>query len=670
MIRRKPAPEVKQEEIDSSSSTPVYGRTFRALEVDHAGSPLGGSPASSPETQPAMVFSGSVSDLESSPKLKAKSLSRPQEASTALHGLGLSGADTSVVPSIDVRSSTPVHDAPAADILVKTAPMSSRLSSGVHSAADLSLSVDRPWSLISAGEADTPLLKLRKLEINTAASDVSHGEDGNADTGLFFRPLPHTGESKKGSPVETEEPRSNSEDTARSDTKIASPARPSTDTVSALPSTAHRRSPQAKRISTASRTSAISVLSSTGSALEAEVGQARRADIVALGKGRVKDWVADRPPPTAEAPMLSRSGTLRKLQLEVDEREARKQKEMHADLSRRLMQLSDALSQPQSTTSHEGSPQELSRQASSTAAAPRFARLSAFHDRKPVEAVPSAAVLEEAIRLGRAPSKRVRRDVSEVRSAGEAVMVTPVARQPMQRSASASATVQKADLVNPTLVPTLTSAPMATFATSYEAARAKQQYVLNREAREAEKELKQQLKLQAKYAKKKQADPLLAARLALAGLQTPPPEPCEVAKLQLPKPVRTGSVLSFHTAIDLPSPLPPTEIRPDTSGSLDSTLASDFAFPVPPQRMSREVSDDGTLLSCATLQAGEEQGLWRERRHYLTTPRTPQRDSSLRHAPESELRRAKSVGSSRDVRRIAKEMRKRDAELQKLPIAT
>jgi len=44
------------------------------------------------------------------------------------------------------------------------------------------------------------------------------------------------------------------------------------------------------------------------------------------------------------------------------------------------------------------------------------------------------------------------------------------------------------------------------------------------------------------------------------------------------------------------------EVRPDTSYSIASSLAVDFEFPVPPQRMKEQLSDDGTLLSRAGLQ--------------------------------------------------------------------
>ncbi len=105
-----------------------------------------------------------------------------------------------------------------------------------------------------------------------------------------------------------------------------------------------------------------------------------------------------------------------------------------------------------------------------------------------------------------------------------------------------------------------------------------------RGAREApcHKEAKRQAQLQEKYAKKKQSDPLLAARLALAGLQPPEAVPklkpeyasrqvstdlvpvsrpsMSGAGLTVPgmtspsgrKGSFTGSINSFHTALDVP----------------------------------------------------------------------------------------------------------------------
>lgn len=966
-IRRKPAPEVKQEEIDSSSSTPVYSRTFRALEVDHdAGSPLGGSLASSPVTQPAVLV-GSISDAETSPKLLAR---RPvpasvndadqqfkvqqQDEAKAVQGLGLigasptpaDGADTSV-PSIDIHPSTPVTAADSAGATAeqpqqKLTPGASpsmsgkRLSSGMHSIADTSLSVDRPWSLISAGDADTPLLKLRKLVVNTNASDDDSRDGDDANDRLFFRPLnganrtgdelnsvdvkdlsltenliDTTDKAEQAAESDSEQLRSSSQATTRSDTKheIASihssgsstiraargvaaqssisglsvasgalsdasqaptirmrnmPASLSqafeplsiapvevvdrdTDSVGPLPakspaasqhsfrSRQHRRDgstgssfsqttiQHARRASTASRMTTRSsghwsesrLSEDALSALEAEVGQARRAEVVALGKGRVKEWVgsggADRSLPMAEAPTLSRSNTLRKKsqtnvaetgtgEAQVDAREARRQKALYEDLSRRLQQLSDA--QGGSAVASEeirDMPDEQSQAASPSkqqspptiepqSAAPRFARLSAFHDRKalgeadqpqalsaaPVAVTPTQMV-EEAIRLGRAPSKRVRRNVSETKSAGEAVMVMRESANTLPRSSvhpgltaarnrrrSASLSSRKAsssmDALNPTLVPALPTAPLLhvqdvlmpaegarksqdvapvaevseaqegskqhskqrSFATSEEAAQAKRQELLEREKRLAEKEARRQLQLQEKYAKKKQSDPLLAARLALAGLQTPyeavpklkDKQPIDSAAavprsslyggagLQVPeitgrrasasaspsllsvapsalgrKNSNAGSVTSFHTAMDVPLddnkvasasaspkmvPAEPTadssfvsknssEVRPDTSYSIASSLAVDFEFPVPPQRMKEQLSEDGTILSRAGLQESPQQQQWRERRHYLPAaskgPLTPPRDSSLRHRSDSGSRRNTHVST-------------------------
>ncbi|SPC66751.1 uncharacterized protein UHOD_02250 [Ustilago sp. UG-2017b] len=918
-IRRKPAPEVKQEEIDSSSSTPVYGRTFRALEVDHdAGSPLGGRLASSPATQPA-VLADSISDVETSPNLVARRTvpalsnvahqqTKPeQREERAVQGLGLLGASTAPadaadtsVPSINILPSTPTTaaDKPNSSINAahhNLAPSASpslkgkRLSSGVHSIADTSLSVERPWSLISAGEADTPLLKLRKLVVNTDASDDDSRDGDDATERLFFRPINSAGrplDDEDGAPIErmtdssdkseaaaksdSEQLRSTSQATTRSDTKheFASiyssglstiraargvAAQPSisglsaasgalsdasqaftirmrnvpaslvaerdADSVGLLPAKSPAASQhsfrtrqhrwdgstgpnfsqttvqQAKRASTASRMTARSsdlwsesrLSEDALSALGAEVGQARRAEVVALGKGRVKDWVgnggADRSLPMAEAPTLSRSNTLRKKSqanvaaadfnnVRVDEREAQRQKALNEDLSRRLQLLSDAqVGSAAAEREIRDIPDEESLAASPSnhqgcsAPVPRFVRLSAFHDRKLLgdvdqttsqNAAPvtvTSQLAEEAIRLGRAPSNRVRRNVSETKSAGEAVMVMRDAANMLPRSSANSSVVaarrrrrstslssRKAwssmDMMNPTLVPALPTAPLLhvqdgqpptdkgadvetahvedgskqhskqrSFATSEEAAQAKRQELLEREKRLAEKEARRQLQLQEKYAKKKQSDPLLAARLALAGLQTPMEAVpklqgeslaqsaaasrsslCGGSGLQVPeiagrrasatgspallsviaspmgrKNSNAGSVMSFHTAMDVATgdsqvvsasssakvlqtePTAETsltskgsaEVRPDTSYSIASSLAVDFEFPVPPQRMKEQVSEDGTPLSRAGLQESSAQQKWREGRHYLPkspqAPLTPRRDSSLRH---------------------------------------
>ncbi len=608
-VRRKPAPEVKQEEIDSSSSTPVYTRTMQTLDVDpNAHSPLGGSLASSPATQPA-ALAGSISDIETSPRLSAR-IPSPSANETALkqetaqmHGLGLIGASVAPaygagisVPSIDVRPSTPSREASPVvangEAQQKPTPTASspladdrRRSSGVQSVADTSLSVDRPWSLISASEADTPLLKLRKLVVDTKTPDDSRDGD-DANNGLFFRPMTGTTGSKQDElaalnvtqkeiePESDVQMRSISQATTRSDTKhevssmhssdpsLLGPAPslaaqstasqastirmrqppaglshfPETatdsdvDSVGPLPAKSpaasqhsfrvrqHRRDnstgsahsqatiQQAKRASTASR---ITVRSSGHwsesrlsedalSALEAEVGQARRAEVVALGKGRVKDWVggggADRPLPMTEAPTLSRSNTLRKKsqapvaevnEMLVDEKEAERQRALNEHLSRRLLQLSDA--QVESDVeirdiSHEKdrkvevlpAQHQFNAQSSVTS---RFARLSAFNDRKPVDtmtATDPAAIatnagqaVEEAIRLGRAPSKRVRHNVSEATSLGEAVMVTRgspattslLAARRRSTSLSARKTSSTFEQMNPTLVPALPTMP-------------------------------------------------------------------------------------------------------------------------------------------------------------------------------------------------------------------
>ena len=993
MIRRKPPPEIKQEEIDSSSSTPVYSRTFRTLEVDHyTGSPLGGSPASSPEAQFSALAGTSPKSATHVPVSASHDVpykpSRSQ--SSQIEGLGLIGASSAStdmadasVPSIDVRLSTPPRDqSPVVAAAMssndgakqKLAPNASpsvggrRLSSGMQSVADTSLSVDRPWSLISAGEADTPLLKLRKLVVDTNASDDSRDDDDASDR-LFFRPLhgasqqreeatPSTDKMMEAiekaeviSEGEAEQLRSSSQTTTRSDTKheIASvhssgsstlraarsvaaqpsisglsaasgalseasqastvrmrnmpaslsqaveplPAAPievadrEADSIGPLPGKSpaasqhsfrtrqHRRDSstgsaysqstvqQARRASTASRITARSsghwsesrLSEDALSALEAEVGQARRAEVIALGKGRVKDWVADRPLPTTEAPTLSRSNTLRKKAQQsataatidngsetvVNEREAQRQKALNEQLSRKLQQLSDAQLEADAPSasdveirdipdeeSHAPSPRPVVESAETRSAVPRFARLSAFHDRKllgePQGAAtqPSSQMVEEAIRLGRAPSKRVRRSVSEARSAGEAVMAErePVgttaprrvsgsstaaslaAARQRRRSASSKRAASSADVMNPTLVPAVPAAPLLamqdvvassedkepasdkmqedskqhskqrSYATSEEAARAKQRELVEREKRQAEKEAKRQTQLQQKYARKKQSDPLLATRLALAGLQPPveamPKLRAEqvagstpaaaapafrtsmfTAGLQVPEvPERrasagspallsapmarknsiAGSVTSFHTALDVPaepsavvsaaaSPLTSTvepakeagdasftskdsEVRPDTSYSIASSLAVDFEFPVPPQRMKEQLSEDGTLLSRAGLQESPEQQQWRERGHYLPAVasqrmQTPPRDSSLRHRSPSQgtgmvasrtlpqlgavspldsvkqsvaLRRSRSVGyNSRDMRRMTREQMKLDADRHPSP---
>ena len=1043
MVRRKPPPEVRQEEIDSSSSTPVYGKTFRALEVDRdAGSPLAGSLASSPATQPT-VLAGAISDAENGSKLATHSpapetssgapatrsiqVEPTQIESSQLNVLGLigasaapsEGADVSV-PSIDIRPSTPSREISpviaadgAAPIQQKSGLPSSpsmggkRLSSGMHSVADTSLSVDRPWSLISTSEADTPLLKLRKLVVNTTG-DESREEHGANDS-LFFRPVARASEildvaaedepaivaptehavetrkeAKEAMGSDAEQLRSSSQMTTRSDTKheigsvhssgsstlraarsvaaqtsvsglsaasgaLSDASQSSTvrirnvpaslsqqaldsapvatmtngaadrdaDSVGPLPqlsfrSHQHRRNSstvsahsqttiqQGRRASAASRITARSsghwsegrLSEDALSALEAEVGQARRAEVVALGKGRVKDWVggggADRPLPTAEAPMLSRSNTFRHQtqshissikaaesgDARLDEREAQRQRKLNEYLSRKLQQLSDAQDGSDATAvptvvdveirdiPDEESQDEGSRpsmpQTSTAILAPRFARLSAFHDRKlgvdldkPAShtVVPASTstsqLVEEAIRLGRAPSKRVRRNVSEAKSVGEAVLVTPqpantlprrsslAATRPRRRSGSLSSrkVPNSADIINPTFVPALPTTSLLkaqdvtassgtqrdpqlkvaapsksiggegteadsklyskqrTFATSEEAAQAKQLELVEREKRHAEREARRQAQLQQKYAKKKQSDPLLAARLALAGLQPPEAVPklkpeqlvSDVAELMpvakslvvdaglrvpivperrtsstfpslLSVPVPpvgrkdsiAGSVTSFHTAQDVPINEPVTasasqspkaadtaamgrqqsepvadtsstskgsgEVRPDTSYSIASSLAVDFEFPVPPQRMKEQLSDDGTLLSRAGLQGSPYQQQWRGRRDYMSTAssqrmRTPSRNSSLRHRTNSNLqrntrvstlfepdaalpasatipqlspldsikhtvalRRSRSVGyNSRDLRKVTRDQLRQDAGLHASP---
>ncbi|SNX83380.1 uncharacterized protein MEPE_02087 [Melanopsichium pennsylvanicum] len=920
MNRRKPPPEFKQEEIDSSSTTPVYSKTFGTLDGEHhTGLPLGGSPASLSEPQ-FFALSGTSPKLAS--QLLASTKSSPHVSQDAqfkyddAHGLGLVCASSTSaecedasIPSIDIRPSTPSLDAsPIAanepnnnNPQPKLAPTASpavngkRLSLGMHSVADTSLSVDRPWSLISAGEADTPLLKLRKLVVNTNGSEGSRDES-DADEGLFFRPLNsstrNAAESNKDrsaaeattqdmvNAIDTvemmseggsEQLRSSSQTTTRSDTKheitsnhssgsstlratrsVAGQASisslsaaagalsdasqnstirlrnmptpslsqvvpaPVEDDVGPLPAKSpalsqhssrtrqqlHRREAsngstysqatvqQGRRASTASRITTRSsghwseskFSEDALSALEAEVGQARRAEVVALGKGRVKDWVADRPIlPMADAPMLSRSNTLRnKAQVGVTgdklgEKEAQRQKTLNEHVSRKLKLFSEAQLEAKDAeirsihveelpTASPAEPLGESAIESQATVEPHFARLSVFHDRNLMEGVqpvqqataaivaPSNQLVEEAIRLGRAPSKRVRRNLSEAKSVGEAVMVeresprrasaaTIAAARARRRSASASSKKPSTDQLNPTLVPAMLSTPLLNmqdvhgpttsapnepskpqtsanveegskqqpkqrcFATSEEAAKAKQLELIEREKRRAEKELKRQAQLQQKYAQKKQSDPLLAARLALAGLQPPLEETmpeqvkcdapmfktnvfgtglqvAQVAERRWPAAggtgslaaTRAGSAMSFHTALDAPihvevAASPKTmyiraqkeiggdpkftsnasaEVRPETSYSIASSLAVDFEFPVPPQRMKEQVSEDGTLLSRAGLQESPQQQEWREGRHYVAWSgsasasssinpkmRPPPRDSSLRHHTES-----------------------------------
>ncbi|SJX61602.1 uncharacterized protein SRS1_12587 [Sporisorium reilianum f. sp. reilianum] len=819
MIRRKPPPEIKQEEIDSSSSTPVYSRTFHTLDVDrHTGSPLGGSPASSPEAVfVALPGTHSKRGSDASTSNDAGPQCRPNESSQ-LNSLGLIGASTvaaqggdASIPSIDIRASTPSREISpqvAQQQQHKPTLAEKRLSSGMHSLADTSMSLDRPWSLISASEADTPLLKLRKLVVDTQASDGSR--DGHhASDDLFFRP-PNADVVGKMDVSETmaddaekvhamsegdDEPlRSSSQSTMRSDTKHEIASVPSSnastvraaqpipsglivvdrdvDSVGPLPakspsasqhwirsrqhrrdasvSTAHSQTTiqQARRSSTASRLTARSsghwsesrVSEDALSALDAEVGQARRAEVVALGKGRVKDWVggggAERQLPMAEAPTLSRSNTLRGRVQRVggDEQEVQRQRRLNDQLDWKLQQLSEAQVQMGDVEIRDV-PDEESRasvEVSAPAGPQRFARLSAFHDRRAIKGleqaaaprvlapavaaapVPTSQMVEEAIRLGRAPSKRVRRNVSETRSIGEAVMVErevpgsadrtaapkPAAMRLLRRSASLSSRKKPGavDWINPTLVPALPSQPapaapvidaadsnskqlskQGSHATSEEAARAKRVELLEREKRLVEKEARRQTQLQQKYALKKQSDPLLATRLALAGLdarEAVPQLKVESAGLQAPIPQRrtsshspgrlsvtptysmrkdsnAGSTASFHTALDAPmdeshAAGSSSEVRPDASYSVASSLAVDFEFPVPPQRMKEQLSDDGTLLSRASLQQSPLAQPWQGRRHYAPGAqgvRTPPRDSSLRSRAHSGSNAGAHVGS-------------------------
>ncbi|KAJ1027555.1 hypothetical protein NDA18_003557 [Ustilago nuda] len=348
-IRRKPAPEVKQEEIDSSSSTPVYGRTFRALEVDHdAGSPLGARLASSPATQPA-VLADSISDVETSPNLVARRIvpalsnvahqqtKREQREERAEQGLGLLGASTApadaadtLVPSINIRPSTPTTAADKPNSSINSAhqnlaPSASpslkgkRLSSGVHSIADTSLSVERPWSLISAAEADTPLLKLRKLVVNTDASDDDSRDGDDATERLFFRLLNSAGrplEDEDCAPIErmtnssdkreaeaksdSEQLRSTSQATTRSDTKheFASIHSSGSSTIRAARGVAAQTTWLLKAMQTQSGSSLprAQLLLNTHSALDSIDGRARQGP---TSVKRPSNRTRERAPPLA-----------------------------------------------------------------------------------------------------------------------------------------------------------------------------------------------------------------------------------------------------------------------------------------------------------------------------------------------------------------------------------
>ncbi len=250
-VRRKPAPEVKQEEIDSSSSTPVYGKVYCTLDVDLlSGSPRGGSPASSYRAL-AATQSGSDVEPETDQEILADagSAAPPQKTQIVrtqsdpghIVGLGLLGApiaalgrEIATMPGIDVHASTPPQSASPKAVTnemqsaeQKLATASSppvgvvRLSPSMHSMA---ASSERPWSLISASETDTPVLKLRKLVVNTHASDNGREKDRSED-GLFFRPIAGSTNVDASEKTEvmseagSEQLESSSQTTTQSDTK-------------------------------------------------------------------------------------------------------------------------------------------------------------------------------------------------------------------------------------------------------------------------------------------------------------------------------------------------------------------------------------------------------------------------------------------------------------------
>ncbi|KAN0063343.1 hypothetical protein ACQY0O_004509 [Thecaphora frezii] len=507
------------------------------------------------------------------------------------------------------------------------------------SVGDASIESERPWSLISAGETDTPLLRLRKLVV-----DTNSPSDRSTDDELFFRPLPKFDnlstadgsgpvgtiatppmvqcadernvdsigplgdqlESLSLRSVATSEDdgthggRISSPSTARSDLKhevssihssvhssgsstlkaghffapsvrttvAAAPAvassqlrhhathgRPESpsegvhvpsslrdrDMLRPLPhettpgvlratithhqggSTSTVGSPQeAKRGSVASRLTVSSSHLSEGvlsedalSALEAEVGQARRAEVVAFGKGRVLDWFGEgsRPLVLKEGPTLSRSGSLKRNDSQKgkagesaaasqhnDKTELSELVQMSHQLDERLQRL--AIESGQSSRSETSEPiRDIPDEASSEGAhrrnldqapvvkdavplvaetspfdfntiarqpnAAKYARLSAFHDRKlpstaadtEQPALTTVQLQDEAVRLGRAPSKRMRRMTGEAKSAGEAVMVI---REPAAAHAKALHGVP-ASRLHPTQ---LSSGPVAAFSPS------------------------------------------------------------------------------------------------------------------------------------------------------------------------------------------------------------
>ena len=665
-------------------------------------------------------------------------------------------------------------------------------SSPGHSHGDISSDSDRPWSLISSCEADTPLLRLRKLVVDTNSptqeregfffkpinreaggtpeESVSQGLSRKSSHETIVRESASTedrsvsshAQERQASPdnleslslqsvtdsaADLDEVRTSSSLTNRSDTKheissihssgsstlktgrffaptkasgLASVPTSSTkrapiplemrkhkeavkeerdekDSLGPLPispaspngitgSNRWSGAPSITSLTTRRRASAASRISSGQysegrlsedalSALEAEVGQARRAEVVALGKGRVADWVGSNSAALAvghEAPVLSRSGTLRKKTGNAGNVEEQPSSEpapaasgskidnhLTSRVDEKLRELAESQRQEQSeagvqdgsvspreeggesqeyvnsgheslkaSTDHdavsagEGSGDELravlaqfdfnklARHPQDQLTQTQFARLSAFNDRRPSQTGSSSGsaaetihFADEAIRLGRAPSKRVRRSEKDVKSVGEAVIVSRSSFRPqlesksngiatsetmskestsvharrgsstqpkmsgpsqanLRRSKSMSCTPVKTRDQADTDVPLSAAAAarsigtrnglalmrghsdemarpggetekssasktsleskrsvMTRYATSEEAALAKQRENAEREGRQKEKERKRQLEQQRKYAMKKKSDPLLAARLALVGLE-------------------------------------------------------------------------------------------------------------------------------------------------------
>ncbi|EPQ26582.1 uncharacterized protein PFL1_05903 [Pseudozyma flocculosa PF-1] len=644
----------------TTSSLPASGPPPTAVDetraLDASSAPLDGTVKPSPDPAPSLQEATASAASAASERTGAPSPPMPQAKSAATHEAPATGVTRPVLEA------TPPTTA-STGLLSVSEPGKARVASSASSLkppslADVSAESERPWSLISAGEADTPLLRLRKLIVDTNSS----GECDDEEDGLFFRPLPRStdeqsrleGHVRAGfdtrgaddgnvetvatpkheqharhhsidqvsrlddrleslslrSVVPSEEDdaldagRGVSPSTSRSDPRLevasihssvhssgsstlkagrffaptgrptavgkpevatSQPGRP--PAVKALPNasrdqpqdhsqdqedllgplpnnqvsggrtslTQHRGSSSttigsvqnARRESVASRHTVSSGHFSEGvlsedalSALEAEVGQARRAEVIALGKGRVTDWVGDSSRLVArhEGPTLSRSGSMRRVGSQgaskgrladgpkpLGRREMSRQVEMSHQLGERLHRLAvesgqlpddereengplrDIPDEASSDGAHrpDSGPQAVERASAAPAAKPnaavnvasqsddhaafdfatiarqphqtRFARLSAFHDRKlPPIATDAAArqpassstmhVQDEAIRLGRAPSKRVRRFAGEAKSRGEAVMVdrSPSARRGGHRQQSSTSEGTKA----------------------------------------------------------------------------------------------------------------------------------------------------------------------------------------------------------------------------------